>query len=196
MFLGISTYEGKGEGDEVWLQCRFSEASADLAKSSGTNTAHFVHCVSLGQWTSTTQEGHDLGQGCCLQLRQIQPRGAASWRPPGDLTLELGSRSFQPSGQSHAGPLRIHTHLVRGQHGREGGVSSRQHFSKCRDPPVLRPTVHSAMTGLDLPTVPPKQQALELGMELLCSNHPKKTGSKKCVIIQRVLEGLGAVEEF
>ena len=42
MFLGTNTCEGKREGDEVRLQSRLSNASADLAESFGKNMAHFV----------------------------------------------------------------------------------------------------------------------------------------------------------
>lgn len=92
-----------------------------------------------------TQEGHDLGQGCRLQLRQIS---LGNCQLEVTSPLELGSRSFQSSGQSHPGPVSIHMHPVRGQH----EVSSWKHSSKFCVSAVFRPRVHSEMADLDMPT--------------------------------------------
>lgn len=62
--------------------------------------------------------------------------------------LELGSRSFQFSGQSHPGPMSIHMSLVRGQH----EVSSQKYSSKFCVSAVFRPSVHSEMADLDMST--------------------------------------------
>lgn len=81
--LGINTCERNGEEGKVRLSYRFFQASVYLENSSVTNVAHVgpklpgpCTMASLSHWTSATQDGHDLKQGCCLQLWQTQPRGA------------------------------------------------------------------------------------------------------------------------